>query len=735
MHQYARRAIFRVSILAACFGGFAFLTNATCASAAPAASSTAKAISDPDSYAEKISLLVRQQNIDALAALPALTSQPKDKTLNQWRQAYITAMQKAAAQSTEEYLKETRLAHQAIAKNKLITAMGYTLAAYAVAPDRATFRHLPWVIKLTNQVSARAKSDDQNGHWLESLQLYSALNSLYKISMRFNSDLQRVIRRTTLLAIYTPKLFYQMQEKLLKQRQAAAAATSPAKAPKATVKVPPPTFSHWQTAVKGIDEDMLLEAMEEAEHRWVKPVDYQRLILGGINALELFPKTPELAHPFPGLAKAENRTAFSTDLRQIAETVKSAKQMNSQDMINTWETIRQDDKQTVHLPKAVLIKEFTDGAFGTLDPFSMVFWPSEVADFKKEMSGTFGGVGIEITTDNGMLKVISPLVGTPAFRAGIEAGDIIATVNGRSTAGMSINQAIRRIMGKPNTYVTLGIQRLGHKGLIQFRLMRVNIEVHSIKGCKRNPASDQWQYMIDPVNRIGYIRVTQFQQDTAEQLQHVLHHLLRRHVRGLIIDLRFNPGGYLETALKMVNMFVNQGTILSIRGRSTTPHSWAAQGDPLVPLNIPLIVLINQDSASASEIFSGAMRDLHRGLIVGHRSYGKGSVQNVIPIGQNANALLKLTMNYYYLPNGECIQRQDHAHVWGVQPDVNVPFSPKQLIALQMAWQNDDIIPAKGDKAPITKLLPAHPLKQQEAFDTQLDTALLLMRLQLVQSQ
>ena len=237
--------------------------------------------------------------------------------------------------------------------------------------------------------------------------------------------------------------------------------------------------------------------------------------------------------------------------------------------------------------------------------------------------------------------------------------------------------------------------------------------------------------MIYPKEGIAYIRVTQFQQDTAQQLKKVLQRLLKEHMRGLILDLRFNPGGFLTTAVRMCNMFLNQGAILSTRGRTAPPEAWSAQGSPLVPPTLPLILLVNQDSASASEIFSGAMRDHHRALIVGHRTYGKGCVQNVIAIGQHDTAEFKLTEQYYYLPDGECIQRQPFARVWGVGPNVKVWFSPVQMEDLQATWMHDDLLPAHGKPA-TTQKADAYNVPPQRTFDTQLDTAELLMKLQLL---
>ncbi|MCL5770182.1 MAG: S41 family peptidase, partial [Planctomycetes bacterium] len=299
--------------------------------------------------------------------------------------------------------------------------------------------------------------------------------------------------------------------------------------------------------------------------------------------------------------------------------------------------------------------------------------------------------------------------------------------------------------GPPGTYVNLGIRRGNNPQLLSFRLRRAQIRVASVDGFKRNPVTGQWRFMIAPTSRIGYIRVTQFQQNTAAELAAAWRHLARHRVRGLIIDLRYNPGGLLETALRMCNMFLPAGTILSTKGRTQPRHVWTADGNPLVPPSIPLVVLVNQDSASAAEIFSGSMKDLHRALIVGHQTFGKGSVQNLIRRGLNAQALIKLTMAHYYLPDGECIQRLPHAATWGVEPNVRVPFSPWQMGLLQRTWEQKDILPphrsasSASPPPPSTRPATTRPTGRgrlaERSFDTQLDTALLLLRLQLAQAR
>jgi len=234
--------------------------------------------------------------------------------------------------------------------------------------------------------------------------------------------------------------------------------------------------------------------------------------------------------------------------------------------------------------------------------------------------------------------------------------------------------------------------------------------------------------MIDPETKIGYIRLTQFQTDSASELRKALRQLQDAGMRGLVLDLRFNPGGLLDQAVEISDMFLDRGTIVSTRGRVVHRQEVQADHETFVPMSLPLVVLVNQYSASASEIFSGAMKDLHRGLIVGQRTFGKGSVQNVLQLGEKS--LMKLTMSKYYLPEGESLHRNEKSKTWGVEPDVTVEMTPNQVQALISNRRDVDVIARNAATQPVaTTTKELEPL-----IDTQLDTALMLLRLQLIQN-
>ncbi|HUO07708.1 MAG TPA: S41 family peptidase [Phycisphaerae bacterium] len=693
-------------------------------------------------YADRVTRLVQSQKIEELSKLNIPATTNETSKMEQWKDAYVAQIQKQEGERKKEYDKAVSKAQEELKKEKFDEAMLSVVMAYQIAKDQGEFLKLDWVKDLTAKVADRAADFEKKGDWIESLQLYTDLSSLYEIDTRYKPDMQRLARRTRLLAVYTPQAFYETrkalvakQEKEREEELKAEGTTQPA----ATTKPDDdedltPSFTRWQDYVEQIEPDMGLDAIRRARNDWVELTTYDALVKGGVDALRLFLTTPELAKEFPGLADAASRDTFSKALDAALAGNTSGKQLTGDDMARILNDLVSASDSSVKLPKEVIIMEFTDGAMEKLDPFSAVIWPHERPEFDKTMRGTFGGVGVMIGLESGKLQVISPLEDTPAYRAGIQAGDIITAIDGQSAINISIDQAVHKIMGKPDTQVTLRIKR-GTEAPKEYTLTRAIINVHSVKGFERlDSDQSRWNYMLDPDSKIGYIRITGFQDETADELRAAIEELKSQGMRGLILDLRFNPGGLLRAAVDISDMFLNHGVIVSTRGRSAEAreYKWTAHDNPLVPADMPIVVLINQYSASASEIFSGAMKDLRRGYIIGHRSFGKGSVQNLFGIGSEQLAdgtpvaEMKLTMAYYYLPNGENLHRRDGAKDWGVDPDVTVDLTPDQLADLLKQRRDSDVIHSATATEPATT--------QAASTDTQLDTALLMLRLQLVQS-
>ena len=305
---------------------------------------------------------------------------------------------------------------------------------------------------------------------------------------------------------------------------------------------------------------------------------------------------------------------------------------------------------------AKLVESAINGMLAGLDPHSSYMDPKSFRDMQVQTRGEFGGLGIEVTMEDGLVKVVAPIDDTPAAKAGVMANDIITQLDGEAVQGLTLNQAVDKMRGPVNTKIKLTIMRKGADKPIEVTIVRDVIRVKSVRS---HPEGDD----------IGYIRVTQFNEQTTDGLKQAINDLNNQlgadKIKGYIVDLRNNPGGLLDQAVRVAGAFLTSGEIVSIRGRDPdhVQRFNARPGD--MAKGKPLIVLINGGSASASEIVAGALQDHRRATLVGTRSFGKGSVQTIIPLGAG-NGALRLTTARYYTPSGRSIQAK------GITPDIEV---------------------------------------------------------------
>ena len=321
-----------------------------------------------------------------------------------------------------------------------------------------------------------------------------------------------------------------------------------------------------------------------------------------------------------------------------------------------------------------LLESALKGMLQNLDPHSSYINTSEWKQFKRQIEGRFGGIGIQVGMDNdaSRLKVIAPMVGTPAYEAGILAGDIIMEIDGQSTEGMNPDKAVEVLTGRPGTQVKLSVLHEGDEKLETIAVTRAIIDVPSVLGDSRKP-DDSWSFMLDQDKKIGYIRISSFIQNTTEELKKALAELKSDGMKALVLDLRDNPGGLLSAAVEVSDLFVADGLIVSTKGRNTVGKTYEAQKDGTYG-DFPMVVLVNQNSASAAEIVSACLQDHNRAVVVGQRSYGKGSVQNIIDL-EDGNSVLKLTVASYLRPSGKNIHRFKNAKdsdEWGVSPNAGL---------------------------------------------------------------
>ena len=316
-----------------------------------------------------------------------------------------------------------------------------------------------------------------------------------------------------------------------------------------------------------------------------------------------------------------------------------------------------------------LLEAAIKGMLTKLDPYSVYVSPEEMSGFRTSVENQFAGIGVQVTIDQGQLKVSSPLVGTPAYRAGVQPGDRILEIDGESARNIALDEAVKKLKGEVGTTVNFTVRHPLTGENQSFAIQREIIRVDTVLGNSRN-ADNRWDFLLDHENRIGYIRLTAFSRDTAADLKKALEELQREKMRGLILDLRFNPGGLLTSAVDVSDLFISEGRIVSMKGRNAEERVWDA-GKPGTFEGFPMVVLVNRYSASASEIVAACLQDHDRAVIVGERTWGKGSVQNVVELEEGKSAL-KLTTATYTRPNGHNIHRFPDAKdsdEWGVKPN------------------------------------------------------------------
>lgn len=331
-----------------------------------------------------------------------------------------------------------------------------------------------------------------------------------------------------------------------------------------------------------------------------------------------------------------------------------------------FETAR--DKFVEEADEKKMLEGAMNGMLAALDPHSSYLSKEDFKEFYDKSHGEFGGLGIQITSDKGAVRVISPIDDTPAAKAGIQSGDYITHIDGEQVFDMSLNQAVKKMKGKPGTKVKLTIIHNNEEPKV-ITLKRAIIKVKSVKFAEKEDAAAKDD---DKIAKIGYVRISDFGATTTKELHDALKDLEKKKVAGYVLDLRNNPGGYLTAAIDVSDAFLDDGEIVSTRGKEKTDidRSFAKKGDLIN--GKPIVVLINHGSASASEIVAGALQDNGRAIVMGSQSFGKGSVQQQKPLGDGS--AIHITVARYYTPSGRSIQNE------GITPDVEVLQSKLETI-------------------------------------------------------
>ena len=587
----------------------------------------------------------------------------------------------------------------------------------------------PLISEAITRADAAARQAESAGEWLKASELFYRLHVLFDIDKRYQSEIDRLSRRLEMVRLYAPEHYWSMRNE--RRLEAGESALPPYNA----------MGDSYEEKLAGLDKWVIIQSISIAGTRHVDGQAIRQMINAGIDGVETMVTTSDLAETFTGLQDSMATQAFLKNLEAIRQQWRQPKdRLDQRDLGRLMDELTELSEQTIGIPKEAVLHEFGNGAMTVLDDYSTIIWPDQVRRFERNTQGEFVGIGVSIQYDELMqIKVATPLEGSPAQRAGVRTDDVIVSVNGDSTTGFTLDQAVDVITGPKNTKVTIGVEREenGETVVKEFAIVRSVIKLGSVKGWKRSGAGeDDWNWFVDPDSGIGYVRLSQFTASTAEDLDAAISEMTRQGLRGLVLDLRFNPGGLLDQAVDVVGEFVPSGVVVTTEDANgaLTATERIKKGSGRLG-DIPVAVLVNPGSASASEIVAGALQDYAaRGqidaIVIGQRSFGKGSVQNAWPLNTKARALLKVTTQYYRLPNGRLIHRRPGLTEWGIEPDLAVDMLPSQNQEALTLRRDADVLPLdENGEIMVTEEPRANPDDLlTKGIDVQLETAVVLLK-------
>ncbi|HUU19576.1 MAG TPA: S41 family peptidase [Sedimentisphaerales bacterium] len=510
------------------------------------------------------------------------------------------------------------------------------------------------VRQTVRQAERIAAEFESKGRWLDAYKIcYSKLEQMYKDDKKYSDYAKQLLAKAEILAFLQDSPCQSCQERYA-----------------------------------GIEKQMFLNAVDYLDSSYVNIVDYRRMTIKAVNRCKLLAEVMSNSHL--EMRYKIRDTQYKVIQRSLAaildEVNQSPAAMKKDELIDVFERVlalSESPPGGGRLPPELLITQFAKGALSALDPYTVICWPSQAQNFNKALTNQFTGIGIRFSKKQESPKVISVLPDTPAYHSGIEAGDVIKAVDGLQTSEMPPNCVAQSIAGPEGTKVTLTIKRQDEHKERDITLRRTNIVVPSVRGWQRSETGG-WRYMIDARNKIGYIRISGFNSRTVGDFDKILARLESQGLKGLILDLRSNPGGLLNSAIEIADRFIEEGLIARIQPRCGMPTYISANKEKTHP-DYPMVVLIDHSSASSAEILAGVLQEPkhNRATIVGERSYGKGSVQSIVS-HLGGGATLKYTTAYYYLPSGQRIKSRDEdikpgSENWGLLPDVNVKLRSDEL--------------------------------------------------------
>ena len=638
------------------------------------------------------------------------------------------------------------------------------------------------IIQLQATGQANYQEALKESDWLLAQEMLFRLRALHEDGgdpielKKLTDELDDCGDRVQLLAEYAPKHLYDLRKKQndrfkamealdpkIEKKEIATDATNDPNDPNGELSVKaddifpeynPSLVDSWKDQFRGISLALLKEALKKTASDHLENCGWKPMLLGGVEALKLLSTTDECRESFPNLSDDVKRAAWIAAIDKAEKTISAA----NRDLVNgvmfreIINELLKINEATVALPEEVVLHEFGEGAMGVLsrkfeDNYSALIWPDALRRFRQQVEGNFVGVGILIRHDEKRdIQIINPLEGSPASRAGLKPDDRIIAVDGQSTTGWALNKAVDLITGPEGDTVTLSIRRADVADPFDVAMKRESIKMRSVNGWNKKSLSESgtpsWEWYVDPSMGIGYVRLTSFNEDSFSDFMSALKEMrAQRKLNGLVLDLRGNPGGLLSSAVDFCNLWVESGVLVSTENRfGVTTSSKKAESNRAELKDLPVAVLVNQSSASASEILSGCLQAYDKAVIVGERSFGKGSVQEVNPLADRGkSAAVKITTQHYVLPpevsqpegtKGRLVHKKPGSNDWGVNPDLRAKMTPDQIDKSNELRIKADTIAATDD--PKAKPRPSPDDLLVKGLDPQLEMALMVVRARVV---
>ena len=679
-----------------------------------------------------------------LANVPATAQPGRGQALREAIDSYRSHLNAASEDRSEDRDAALERLKEHLAADEIVKGLTAAVEVQTLADDWDEMLEIEQVQMLLARSQSDWKAAMEEGDLLLAQDLLYRLRTLnedigepeaYK---RYDNALDDVNRRISLLAQYAQRTLHELRREEMARY-----------APEEEFPEFNDAFAgEWKERLRNINDRMLKRALVMASRDHIAAGGWKPLLEGGLESLRIFVTTVALKENFEGLGKPEMVDRFDAFLeiheKRIQDMPDDA--LNGETCRRLIDEVLLANNRTVQIEPEVIIREFGDGAMYRLekefqDEYSQVIWPEELRRFQQQVDGDFVGVGILIRHDDRRrIMIVNPLEGSPAARSGIKAGDIILGVEDKDTVGWSLNQAVDEITGPADQEVTLKIEREGLDEPFDVAVMRDQIKMRSVNGWWKNELSDEgepdWDWFIDESDGIGYIRLTSFNEDSFQDFLTALQEMHEeRPLNGLILDLRFNPGGLLRSAVEFTNLFVESGTIVSGEDRDRN-KVWELNAEPgrAACMGLPTVVLVNRGSASASEIVAGALKAHSAAVVLGERSFGKGSVQTVHDLSSPfSQAAVKLTTQYYVLPplpgesTGRLVHKKPGSDDWGVNPHISVEMAPEQIMDATELRRKADFIEewvAEGDREARPEVAPL----VREGKDPQLEMGLLLLK-------